>query len=787
MSNWVQQQGGLPPWIKRAAEHLQSKGHDESRAIAMAVAAAKRYCASGHLTSDLPAEHFDPASRAEACAAVAEWERMRAAAHAESRALSDLPEYVQEIAAGIMRDRAYPPEKAANIAIAACREFCSTGHSPNLRGVEVGPDTRAKACAAVAELDAAGKPEPPSEKPAKPEPPSRPDTTEPPVSAEPLPPPESYSAAEWERACVVDRGPEVEDTRERFAVPVRLPSGEVSREGLNDAAALLEALKVKPSILAAAARGLLALFRRLALVPPKVLIAMAEEARSMPEIEERTVSVDVAELEARGRTVVGYAAIFDTLSHDLGGFRERIAPGAFSEVLASDPDVRALLNHDPSQVLGRTRSGTLRLSEDERGLRFELDLPESRADVREAVARGDLDGASFRFKVGPGGQTWQGDTRTLTRIDSLLDASLATYGAYEGAGVVELRTRESEGSAVGEVEEVVEETTEQNEETEERTQGSGGSLRVEDRVERGAESRSLHDMFKRGGFSAESRGSISFEELMGSDEQRALTIDSPTTAADIAPIRRDGVPLGSDQRYLFPVIPTVGVDAGTTSISVLRQTSRTLPDPADVVRVLASDQPKAETGSNVRVESLPMLGVAAVQQQIPNIWIEHPAIRTVIGQDLRLSINEALDSLVLDALAAAGFQPPGSDALLVSIRKAISTVQAEGYNPDTVVLRPADSEALDVLTTSGPEEAYVFGAARFAPGQLFGLSVRVSKSAAAPVVLDSQAVGRLYVSPLSLARFEEANGTTNCSTLRLEGSAQFGAERIAAAVRIAAS
>jgi hypothetical protein len=69
--NWVEKAGGLPPWIKRAAHHLQAKGHPESTAIAMAVSAAKRYCASGHLTSDLPAHEFDPASRAEACAAVA--------------------------------------------------------------------------------------------------------------------------------------------------------------------------------------------------------------------------------------------------------------------------------------------------------------------------------------------------------------------------------------------------------------------------------------------------------------------------------------------------------------------------------------------------------------------------------------------------------------------------------------------------------------------------------------------------------------------------------------------
>ena len=115
--------------------------------------------------------------------------------------------------------------------------------------------------------------------------------------------------------------------------------------------------------------------------------------------EQRTIDVDVQDIDTRGRTLHGYAAVYNVESEDLGGFRERIAPGAFSGVL--DADVRALLNHDPSQVLGRTKSSTLRLFDEQRGLRFEVDLPESPLgeNVREAVRRGDIDGASFRFVV----------------------------------------------------------------------------------------------------------------------------------------------------------------------------------------------------------------------------------------------------------------------------------------------------------------------------------------------------------------------------------------------------
>lgn len=81
--------------------------------------------------------------------------------------------------------------------------------------------------------------------------------------------------------------------------------------------------------------------------------------------EQRTIDVDVESLDARGRTLHGYAAVYGVESADLGGFRERIAPGAFADVLGSD--VRCLLNHDASQVLGRTRSGTLRLHDEQRG------------------------------------------------------------------------------------------------------------------------------------------------------------------------------------------------------------------------------------------------------------------------------------------------------------------------------------------------------------------------------------------------------------------------------------
>lgn len=188
------------------------------------------------------------------------------------------------------------------------------------------------------------------------------------------------------------------------------------------------------------------------------------------DLEQRTVDVDVVDLDVRGRTVVGYAAVYGPLSEDLGGWRERIAPGAFADVLAAESDVRALLNHDPNQILGRTKSGTLRLHDEERGLRFELDLPSSPLGetVREAVRRRDLDGASFRFKCGE--DAWDGELRTVTKIAALHDITIATVPAYPETSL-ELRTRPDKTSDDKEKDTM---------EIESREHGGGG-LTVEDR------------------------------------------------------------------------------------------------------------------------------------------------------------------------------------------------------------------------------------------------------------------------------------------------------------------
>ncbi|RIK35690.1 MAG: HK97 family phage prohead protease [Chloroflexi bacterium] len=103
--------------------------------------------------------------------------------------------------------------------------------------------------------------------------------------------------------------------------------------------------------------------------------------------------------------IAGYAAVFNTLSVDLWGFREKIAPGAFAGSLQDD--VRALWNHETGIVLGRTKSGTLRLAEDDVGLAIEIDPPSSAGNYIETIERGDVDQMSFAFRTLE--QTWDED------------------------------------------------------------------------------------------------------------------------------------------------------------------------------------------------------------------------------------------------------------------------------------------------------------------------------------------------------------------------------------------
>lgn len=156
---------------------------------------------------------------------------------------------------------------------------------------------------------------------------------------------------------------------------------------------------------------------------------------------ERRMVAEPVRIETRNdsqQVIIGYASVFYDGSESTqfqlwGDVFERIMPGTFDRALSDKDDARGLFNHDPSILLGRTASGTMRLSVDSKGLRYEIDLPDTTAgrDVAESIRRGDLTGSSFAFRVTD--EDWRkenGQHIREVRGVQLFDAGPVTYPAY---------------------------------------------------------------------------------------------------------------------------------------------------------------------------------------------------------------------------------------------------------------------------------------------------------------------------------------------------------------------
>jgi len=119
------------------------------------------------------------------------------------------------------------------------------------------------------------------------------------------------------------------------------------------------------------------------------------------ELRRIATTLELREVSGHEPRVGGYVVLFDTPTDPDYPLREMVSPGAFTKTLRERPDVRVLMNHDPSLLLGRSASGTLRLVQDNDGLSFEVDLPQTTyaADLRELMRRGDIGEMSFGFDV----------------------------------------------------------------------------------------------------------------------------------------------------------------------------------------------------------------------------------------------------------------------------------------------------------------------------------------------------------------------------------------------------
>lgn len=160
---------------------------------------------------------------------------------------------------------------------------------------------------------------------------------------------------------------------------------------------------------------------------------------------------DITKLKTRDATedkpslITGYAAVFNSKTSIGDYFEEIIQPGAFARSLSENGDIRALFNHNWDNVLGRTKSGTLRLEEDERGLKFEIELPNTSTgrDLAESMSRGDINQCSFGFWIAE--ETWDYSVepalRTIHEVE-LYEISVVSVPAYDDTEASLVRSKE---------------------------------------------------------------------------------------------------------------------------------------------------------------------------------------------------------------------------------------------------------------------------------------------------------------------------------------------------------
>lgn len=264
---------------------------------------------------------------------------------------------------------------------------------------------------------------------------------------------QDYSIQQWRSATLIDTEDGSVDTRDRYLLPYREPNGEISRTGVRSAAERLIALPgITPEKRAEAARKLVTVFRNdLGETPLDSLLGIGGDEstgtkRSAPPLERlysttflRGKEGSPVELRSKeSRTIGGYAAVFERNSENLGGFIEQVDPQFFNRSFAIGwGPVVCRFNHQDNFLLGATYSSTLRLSKDNVGLMYDVDLPECRADVLEMVSRGDIRSSSFAFQCYE--DEWRTNdsgypVRTLLS-GKLIDVAPVTVPAYPDASV----------------------------------------------------------------------------------------------------------------------------------------------------------------------------------------------------------------------------------------------------------------------------------------------------------------------------------------------------------------
>jgi HK97 family phage prohead protease len=225
--------------------------------------------------------------------------------------------------------------------------------------------------------------------------------------------PARFTIEQWRNSCLINRGGD-ETAKENYSLPVRDPDGQLNRKGLAAAASRLGQVEgISADKRTTVARHIIELYGRVGLpVPDGLRVIAGASTRSITHstVERRSIQLAVTS-DVGTRVIFGYASKFNCDSRLMpqpmgrGSFKERVSPGFFDQAQADGwpglhgEGVVARFNHSDLHTLGNTRSGTLQLSVDGVGLQYATDVPPSRDDVLDLVARGNIVNSSFTFAL----------------------------------------------------------------------------------------------------------------------------------------------------------------------------------------------------------------------------------------------------------------------------------------------------------------------------------------------------------------------------------------------------
>jgi hypothetical protein len=244
-------------------------------------------------------------------------------------------------------------------------------------------------------------------------------------------------------------------------------------------------------------------------------------------------------------------------------------------------------------------------------------------------------------------------------------------------------------------------------------------------------------------------------------------------AGDAAPLREVGiVPQGVDTRRLYPAIPDTRPLNGATRVDELVSTGRSLADPQDMQLAIDATSEKPVTSSGATLETFEPKMIATVTDPQPNALVGLPAFRDLVNTDMATAYSDSLDDYVVSTIvnAAAATPDVGVD-LFECLRKAVTAIQDEGFNPTLAAVSPENAEELD-LTRGNNNDQFILPPSPRSSGftPLWSLSVRIVKGLTDPIVMDPSVV-RLYLDPVTFAADPFSGFSTNQTRFRFEGPA----------------